>query len=149
MRDKLEALLEALVFPVEGEAVEHEGTWHRFAIQMAGMEDIGDGLPRPVLRLIGFEREDEGADWMISNIKEQYCWMLGAEHLLESEERIRAYLEGLKEALQIALTSPKVRGLMPNDLVSFSKHPLGLVRAKTADDFMNALMQKSRLGKLV
>ena len=147
---ELQALLEELVFPVAGEPFEFLNVSNRCQLQLVGVEDVGGDRPMHVTtRLIVWDRKSVDDDWMVSNIKEQYCGMLWRVHMEEPEARIRAYLEGLKQALEVVLGSHKTFYLMPQDLIAFGKHPLNLTRAQTADDFTNALLKKSRLGKLI
>lgn len=145
---ELQALLEELVFPVGGEPFEYMDVWNRCELQLVEVNDVDDKPVRVTTRLIVWDRKSDDDPWMISNIKEQYCGMIWRQHMDEPEARVRAYFEGLREALMVALGSQRTMYMMPADLLAFGKHPLNLVRAQTAEDFTDALMKKSRLGKL-
>lgn len=125
----------------------------RFSLEQVGAERVParlagaeDGL-RVTLRLVVWDEDPEAPS--ITDVKEQQVFT-GPVSILERHERLRAFLEGHRDALcTLFEAGPNVtpEWLMPNDL--WWPDVLTLVRAQTADDFRRALLARRRLGRFM
>ena len=142
MIERAKAVLEEL-FPVRGPVVSLERG--EAAYDMKDWVDATAGL-RVVLRLIVLDAEGGS----IRDIKEQMVSIVPPQAGEVPDERLEAYLRGWLAAVHEVLSKASVSSLetlMPHDLTS--PKVLALKKAKTSDDFRDALLARSRLGKLI
>ena len=103
------------------------------------------GHVRLSLRLIIWDGEEDSRS--ISNIKEQECFIVSSTHL-DNPERVANYLRGWVDALDVVMSeSISLDVVMPYELC----HPrvLDLRIPRRPDQFSDALLKHSRLGKLL
>lgn len=125
----------------------------RFSLEFVGAERIParlsgteDGL-RVTMRLVVWDADPVAPS--ITDVKEQQVYT-GPVSILERRERLRAFLEGHRDALNTLFeTGPSEppEMLMPHDL--WCPDALKLVRAQTAEDFRRAILARSRLGRFM
>jgi hypothetical protein len=89
--------------------------------------------------------EQQGDEWSIRDVKEQQLF-LGWPALYDDRTRVTEFLEAMRSV--IGMMDPEsVRMAMPHELVL--AEVLKLKKAETRDDFKEALLAQSRLGKYV
>ncbi|MCA9663528.1 MAG: hypothetical protein KC486_34680 [Myxococcales bacterium] len=119
------------------------------AVECVGVESRADGGAATTVRLIIWELD--GEQRMIRDLKEQELrW--SAEQL--ADPRLDAFVAGWAAALGEVFAAisevgdvSKIECYLPCDLLELSA--LRLKRPRSADDFRDALLQPSRLGKLL
>lgn len=126
-------------FPVRGEQV---------SLELVMDPDTKTASPegRVTFRLVIWDKQDNG-DLSIRDIKEQDLYLYDPA-LLVGDVPVLAYLKGwalaLGEVFQRGSTS-MFETLMPHDLADVKA--LKLRKAKTPEDYRDAFLAKSRLGK--
>ena len=141
--ERVKALLENL-FPARGTIVslERGSPWADMPDWVT--YDATHGV-RVILRLIIFDAEG-GA---IRDIKEQQVSMIPAAAGDLPMERVEAYFRGWVDAVaHVFSTAPSmIDTLMPHDLTA--PKVLALKKCKTAEDFRDAFLVRSRLGRFL
>lgn len=141
--ERVKALLEDL-FPARGTVVslERGSPWADMTDWVT--YDEAHGL-RVILRLIIFDAEGGP----IRDIKEQQVVMIPSAAGDVPMDRVEAYFRGWIDAVaHVFSTAPSmIDTLMPHDLTA--PNVLKLKKCKTAEEFRDALLVRSRLGRFL